>query len=136
MDLRKLPLFAMMSKRMAWLADRQQVLARNIANADTPGYEPRDLVPLGFKELAQTSLAGFRPTVTHAAHIAGSPGTRDTGFAETVQKDPVETTLSGNAVVLEEQLMKASQTAMDYETTTNLYRKHVSMIKDALGRNE
>lgn len=136
MDLRKLPLFAMMSKRMAWLADRQQVLARNIANADTPGYEPRDLVPLGFKELAQTSLAGFRPTVTHPAHIAGSPGTRNKGFAETVQKDPVETTLSGNAVVLEEQLMKASQTAMDYEATTNLYRKHVSMIKDALGRNE
>jgi flagellar basal-body rod protein FlgB len=136
MDLRKLPIFAMMSKRMAWLAQRQQVLAQNIANADTPGYRPRDLKPLGFKELARSSLASLRPKVTHAAHIATASGARETGFPQTVQKESVETTLSGNAVVLEEQLMKASQTAMDYETTTNLYRKHISMIKDALGRNE
>jgi flagellar basal-body rod protein FlgB len=136
MDLRKLPIFAMMSKRMAWLAQRQQVLAQNIANADTPGYKPRDLKPLGFKELARNSLASLKPKATHGSHIATPSGARATGFSQTVQKETAETTLSGNAVVLEEQLMKANQTAMDYEMTTNLYRKHVAMIKDALGRNE
>ena len=30
--------------------------------------------------------------------------------------------------------MKANQTATDYELTTNLYRKNIQMIKDALGR--
>ena len=37
MDLNKLPIFAMVTQRMAWWAKRQEVLAQNIANADTPG---------------------------------------------------------------------------------------------------
>ena len=38
MDLSKTALFEMMKGRFAWLGERQQVLARNIANADTQGY--------------------------------------------------------------------------------------------------
>ncbi len=135
MDLSKLPIFAMMTKRMAWLSRRQQVLAQNIANADTPNYKPRDLQALSFKDMARTQQAGLAPKVTRAGHISPARANRGPAFREEVQKQPLETTLSGNAVVLEEQIMKAAETAMAYELTTNLYRKHVSMIKDALGRN-
>jgi flagellar basal body rod protein FlgB len=38
-------------------------------------------------------------------------------------------------VVIEDELSKVGQTAMDYELTTNLYRRHVAMIKTALDRN-
>ncbi len=38
MDLNKVSLFGMMKQRLAWLGQRQEVLAQNIANADTPGY--------------------------------------------------------------------------------------------------
>ncbi len=131
MDLTKLPLFAMMTRRMAWLGQRQQVLAQNIANADTPNYKPRDLKPLDFKSMVRTRLAAVRPRATAPAHLAGA---RPAGPARTEAAKPVETTLSGNAVVIEEELMKAAGTAMDYELTTNLYRKHVAMIRTALGR--
>ena len=43
MDLSQVPLFAALSKRMAWLTERQSVLAQNVANGDTPGYVAQDL---------------------------------------------------------------------------------------------
>ena len=49
MDLKKLTLFRMMSDRMDWLTQRQQVLSQNVANADTPQYGARDLKPIDFK---------------------------------------------------------------------------------------
>jgi flagellar basal-body rod protein FlgB len=36
--------------------------------------------------------------------------------------------------VLEEQLVKVAETQMDYQTMTNLYRKHMQMFRIALGR--
>ena len=51
------------------------------------------------------------------------------------EKDSPGTLISGNAVVLEEELMKAAETAADYQLTTNLYRKHVAMIRTALGKS-
>jgi len=44
-------------------------------------------------------------------------------------------TLSGNAVDLEGELRKVSETSMDYQAMVNLYRKHVSMLRTAIGRN-
>ncbi len=133
MDLRKLPLFDMMTRRLSWLGARQQVLAQNIANSDTPGYKPRDLKPLDFRAMAAGEMAKLGPAVTSPMHMAGfTPG--DAPARAEKDKKPLETTLSGNAVTLEEQLMKANQTATDYELTTNLYHKHLQMIRDALGR--
>ena len=77
----------------------------------------------------------LEPTVTNPMHLAGfSPGGSAGGAKSEKEKDPVEVTYSGNAVTLEQELMKANQTATDYELTTNLYRKNIQMIKDALGR--
>lgn len=50
MDMNKLPIFAMVTQRMAWLTKRQEVPAQNIANADTPGYRPRDLTAQSFRK--------------------------------------------------------------------------------------
>lgn len=46
-----------------------------------------------------------------------------------------EKLLSGNVVTLEEEMMMTAQTAIDFQLTTNLYKKHISMIKTALGRS-
>jgi flagellar basal-body rod protein FlgB len=39
----------MISRRMDWLSQRQTVLSQNVANADTPNYQPRDLKTLDFR---------------------------------------------------------------------------------------
>lgn len=51
-----------------------------------------------------------------------------------VQDRDAEVTLLGNSVTLEDQVTKVAKAAMDHQVTVNLYRKHISMIKTALGR--
>lgn len=96
-------LFALGERRLDWLAHRQATIARNVVNADTPGYKPRDLVAFD-DELAKAS--SMRMETTHVAHmtetglVAGSPGAREArGW---------ETSISGNAVSLEQELARAA----------------------------
>ena len=58
MELDKIALFGLVKKRLAWLAQRQEVLAKNIANADTPGYKPRDLKAFDFRRLVSREIGG------------------------------------------------------------------------------
>lgn len=128
-----MPLLATLTGRMAWLNARQQVLAENIANADTPGYVPRDLKQPNFRNLVHSEGVKLAPRATDASHLRGATG--GSRFATQEQKGTYETTLDGNAVVLEEQLMKVTKTAGDYQTATNLYRRYLSMFRTAIGRN-
>ncbi len=133
MDLSKFQIFAVLTKKMAWLGERQQVLAQNIANADTPGYKPSDLKEIDFGRMARQAAGNLKIRTTNAGHI-GTGLVSKGEFESEVTRDTYEVSPSGNAVVLEEQLMKVSKTSMDFQVMTNLYRKHVNMIKTALGR--
>ena len=129
----KFNIFAVLGKRMDWLSQRQQVLAENVANADTPNYVPRDLDEAEFGRILRNQLSPMAPKATHAAHLRGTVQ-RGGPANSTRQKDPYETSPSGNAVILEEQLIKVAKTQSDYETIVNLYRKHMDMVRTALGR--
>jgi flagellar basal-body rod protein FlgB len=48
------------------------------------------------------------------------------------QKDVYETSPSGNAVILEEQLIEVAKTQSDYQLMVNLYRKHMDMVRTAV----
>lgn len=133
MDLGKFQIFSMLTRRMAWLGQRQQVLAQNIANANTPGYTPRDLKPLDFRRAMGEADGRLAMRVTNVAHLS-APGAPAPRFVAEKERDVYESTPTGNSVVLEEELMKVSKTVMDYRLMADLYRKHVSMIKTALGR--
>ncbi len=129
----KFDIFAVLGKRMDWLSQRQQVLAQNVANADTPDYVPRDLDEAAFGRILRNQLSPMDPEATHAAHLRGT--VQRGGPANSVrQMDPYETSPSGNAVILEEQLIKVAKTQSDYQTIVNLYRKHMDMFRTALGR--
>ena len=134
MDLQKLSLFRMMSDKMDWLAQRQQVLSQNVANADTPEYAARDLKPLDFRDVARREKSfQMQLAVTNAAHIR--PATNDVGpHPVTETRRPYETSPSGNSVVLEEQLIKVAETAADFQTATKIYSKYLQMFRIAIGR--
>lgn len=127
----KLNIFAVLGKRMDWLSQRQKVLAENIANADTPNYKPRDLNPGEFQRILRTRSPELIPRTTNAAHLRGT--TASGGPARVDRQGTTwETSPSGNAVVLEEQLIKVSKTQTDYDMVVNLYRKHMDMFRTAL----
>lgn len=132
MDLGKLPIFAMATKRMDWLSKRQEVLAHNIANADTPAYVPHDLKPQSFARNLKPDAPKLVLAATAPNHL---PPTRTPANQSEVQdRNTYETAPAGNAVVLEEQLMKVADTQQSYRVATSLYAKHVAMLKAAIGR--
>lgn len=134
MDMSKLGLFRLMTGKMDWLTQRQQVLAQNVANADTPGFRPSDLEPFGFAAALLRSRR-LEPVRTASSHLAGTAGGAGEIRREKERK-PYEVAPDGNAVVLEEQLMKISRTGVDYNLVTNLYRKNMGMIRTAIGRSQ
>jgi flagellar basal-body rod protein FlgB len=124
-------IFSLLGKRMDWLGQRQQVLAQNIANADTPDYVPHDLKPQEFRRMVERNFApSLKPVATQGGHIQTSSLKADDSGVE--DKNPYEIAPSGNAVVVEEQLVKVTQTQNDYNAITNLYKKQVAMFKMAL----
>jgi flagellar basal-body rod protein FlgB len=132
MDAASPELFGALKQRLRWLGQRQEVLARNIANSDTPGYRPHDLKPLAFSGLVAEPREAVALSATDAGHLGG--GRRDpAGFASRRDRAPYETAPAGNAVVLEEQMAKINETTLSHQLATGLYRKHLAMIKAATG---
>lgn len=133
MDLNKQTLFGVLKGRMSWLSRRQEVLAQNVANADTPNYKPNDLKPMDFKKYLNGTPTRIPLTTTSPKHFTG---TRDSvsPFVSVENRTPYETSPDGNAVILEEQMAKVGETQLQYSLTTELYRKHLSMIRMALGK--
>ncbi len=126
MDLTDIGLFQLAEQKLAWVGQRQQVLAQNVANASTPGYQPRD-VPAFAKV-----LAGVTPAlaVTDPMHIQLAS---NSGMSIQAPR-PRERAPDGNAVSLEDQLTKVADAASTQELVLNLYRKYQGMFRTALGR--
>ena len=132
MDLNKISLFNAKTQRLNWLSQRQSVLAQNIANANTPNYKPQDLKEPDFSAMLSKSREGSLVMAqTRDGHLGG--GASQAVNYKTFATAGQETTPTGNAVILEEQFIKTSETRMSYTTILSLYRKHVDMIKTALG---
>ena len=122
---------------MDFLNHRQRVIAQNISNSDTPGYKPKDLVPVDFDTVLRdvTKTGGVRNVRLATTQAGHSPAPGDIAPADVrKQKHTYEVAPAGNAVVMEEQLIKSQSNIMDYNLMTNLYQKNVSMNKTALGR--
>ena len=133
MELEKLSLFTVVKKRLAWLGRRQEIIAQNIANADTPGYRARDLKPLQFRDLIGSRNTGVGMKVTQANHLRGI-AKRASEFSEGEIRKPFETSPSGNSVILEEQMAKMNETSIGHKLTTELYKKHLNLFRMAIGR--
>ena len=129
MTIADLPILAAIKAKMRWHAARQTLLAQNVANADTPGFAPRDLKPFDFKPAGPASAG---PARTQLAHLAGS-GEAGADF----RSEPARrfgTTASGNAVSLEEEMMKIAANQMDYQAAVSLYERGMSLIRSAVGK--
>jgi flagellar basal-body rod protein FlgB len=122
--------FGVLKEHLAWLGERQQILARNIANADTPGYAPRDLEPFRFRDMMHHSTPPVRVATTDSGHLGGiaRPAAE---FVERGRKDWAEATPAGNAVDLEEEMAKMNETAVSHKLSTQLYRKYLGLVRMA-----
>lgn len=138
MRLDDIPLFAMLKGRMNYLSARQRVIAENVANADTPGFTPRDIAAPSFEQAmraAQGGPAGHAGVGglarTNPAHIAGPGGsTRASPFTPERSPDS-ETRQDGNSVVLEEEMLKMAESRMNYDAAISFYQKSLNLLRMA-----
>lgn len=126
MDPTDIGLFRLAEKRLNWVERRQEVLARNIANAYTPDFKASDLSPF------QSSLAeqGVSVVRTDPAHLEPLHSVAQGKQVPGRGKAP-----DGNTVAMEEQLGKVADTSSTQELVTNLYHKYQGMFRTVLGRN-
>lgn len=135
MTTENLGLFKAMSSKMQYLDQRHRLIAQNIANSDTPGYEPRDLKPVDFGAVMENVVkpSALLPETTQAGHM--KPGGEVDTPKKADQRQVFEVAPSGNAVILEEQMLKSSENMVDYKLMNTIYKKNVAMIKAAIGNN-
>lgn len=128
MAITDIPILSMLRMRMEWHQERQQVLAENVANADTPNYRPRDLAPPNFQqELMASSVELAR---TDPEHIAGDG--EDLRFAAAGGLH-YEIRPGGNGVNHEDEMMKVASNQMDFDAVADLYTRSLALIKLAAG---
>lgn len=127
MDLANTPFFGLLRARLDQLSERQRLIAENIANASTPGYRPRDIETAGFERML-AAAGGPALVRTNPRHMAPGGGAAQT---QIVTRDDSETTIDGNAVVLEEQMARAAETRLQFETGIALYQKGLELVRMA-----
>ncbi|MFY0597978.1 MAG: flagellar basal body rod protein [Cognatishimia sp.] len=108
-------IFELASQRLKWLSDRQKVVSENIANADTAGYRAKE-------------VESFDAYLEVATGQAEAPDASVFESEATWNQD-----LTGNNVVLEEQILEANATSGQYKIAANLYRKAHDMIRAVSG---
>jgi len=111
---------------------RHQVLASNIANADTPNYKARDF---GFETAMQNAMSG-RSDVgrvdmarTSAGHIARSGAG---GSADFKYRSETQSAVDGNTVDMDVERAQITENAMQYQILTQLISNKFQGIRSAL----
>lgn len=124
-----------LGQAMHQLYKQQQVISQNVANADTPGYKAREMAAPSFAGMVQNGGKVGRPTVELSEGMARLGARAPRSGAIVLDHDVTETKPDGNNVTLEEQLLKLGNVQADFAAMSNLYRKQMSLLKTALGRN-
>jgi flagellar basal-body rod protein FlgB len=122
---------SMLKTRMHWHQTRQKLLAENVANADTPGFQPKDLRVPSFAPTGEVTGGALSVERTDPLHLASTSSR--TG-EDQHQARRFEVTPSGNAVNLEDEMLKVAQNQSDYQLAASLYTKSMQMLRTAVGR--
>lgn len=106
---------------------RQSVVAQNIANADTPGYAARDVVP--FKDIYRNDGGSERMRSTRAGHHGQSLE----ASAAALSKTTSEVSPNGNSVSLEEEMMKAVDVKRQHDRALAIYKSSLRVLRTSIG---
>jgi flagellar basal-body rod protein FlgB len=111
-------LFDLASRQAEWLTIRQEVVAGNIANANTPKYRAKDITP--FQAVLDHSDVAM--TRTNAAHLSGNDLStkNDIDIKDAALDEEMGVQESGNTVGLAEELSKSGEIKRQYELNTSL----------------
>lgn len=108
---------------------RQAVISRNMANADTPGYRARDIEP--FSKAFENTSTTPAMVATRPGHLNGV-GTDGRLWAEQVRAGAVDP--NGNGVSLEEEMLKAVEVKRQHDRALAIYKSSIGILRTSLGK--
>ncbi len=111
------------SRQASWLVARENLVAQNVANANTPGYRTSDLKPFE-AELQTASLQLIRTSPMHMS----IPQREFEATAEETSPGKTDTFLSGNNVSLEQEMMKGGEIGRTYSLNTSVLKSFNGML--------
>jgi flagellar basal-body rod protein FlgB len=124
--------FAFQEKALAVRSYRQELIASNIANADTPHYKAVDI---DFADAMKKALSNIRSGVdlkkTHERHIEGKPRHALDGITP-LYRTAVQPSIDGNTVDSNIEQAHFSENSLNYMSTLTFINGTISGVKTAL----
>jgi flagellar basal-body rod protein FlgB len=124
-----LDVLSLASALAAHAAKRQQVIAENVAHADTPGYRARDIAD--FAEVLEGGPA-FVARQTRPGHMDFGADPR--GFEPREMTAFGTETPNGNSVSLEDQMMRAAEVRQEHDMALGVYAKSLEILRTAVAK--
>lgn len=120
---------AVASALAAHATTRQAAIARNVANADTPGYKAMDAGDFA-ETFESTQSSGLRRT--RAGHMAPDVPTGAQTLA--ARSGAGHLSPNGNSVSLETEMVNAAEVRKEHDIALAVYRKSLDILRASLGR--
>jgi flagellar basal-body rod protein FlgB len=117
-------IFGVASRHIAWLQSRQQILAENIANSDTPRYRSRDLAAFS----VGSSNFSAELAATNPLHMQVRGQSDPVGGFETVLSQNPDVSHSGNDVSLEREMKKVGESSLAFAFDTGISKMFHRML--------
>lgn len=124
-------IFGIHETSLSLRAHRAQVLADNLANADTPNYKARDV---DFSEMlrhTETRMEPSRLQATHVRHLS-APASLSVAGAELQYRVPMQPSLDGNTVNAELEQARFMDNALRYQASLRFVNGRVEGLLSAM----
>jgi flagellar basal-body rod protein FlgB len=129
-------LFQVAGDRMRYLTERQTLIARNIANADTPGYKAQDLTPFAPVTGTSGGVSAGNPSLvlaqTNPGHLQVEQDVAESQQAVPTASEYGGEKPDGNTVSVEEQMIKSADVSSAFAMASAVYAKSISIMKTAV----
>lgn len=112
-------------------AHRQQLIASNIANADTPHFKARDI---DFKTVLEGASTGTRSAslITTAPSHIGSPAAGNLGGQSLLYRPAVQGSVDGNTVDMDVERNQFADNAIHYEANLTFISDQIKLMRSAI----
>ncbi len=125
----KLEIFRMAMGMASHAAARQNVIAKNVANADTPGYRSQDIRQ--FSKVYRENNGEIEMRTTRPGHLA-APVADEFRYTPLTTTDPASP--NGNSVSLETEMVRAAEVRQEHEMALTIYSTSLNILRTSLGK--